>query len=228
VSPFPAYCFSMGLSVAVLSQARVLGSVLLVLVLLFGPLILTRAVRSKPLLQAKWAKVYFCKANHIPCVEVHFRRLSCAASKAMQFTAVDLLYTSKLMSSANPKVDRYSSSRSSASSSSALQKRKKIGDSGDPCGTPASSCQGAVSPPSASTVFGCSVRNNRIVRTNQSGTCFFRKLSSGRKWFTVSNALKVSRDSTYATHCFELWKVCICPASSSKAVSVDPFCRFRI
>jgi hypothetical protein len=71
-----------------------------------------------------------------------------------------------------------------------ISSRKRIGDRGDPCGTPAASCKGAVSSLLTSKVVVRSIKNDRIVRTNQNGTCFFGRLSSSRVWFTVSNALK--------------------------------------
>jgi hypothetical protein len=74
--------------------------------------------------------VYLLGANLIPCVEAHSRHLPCATSRAMHFPVVYSLYVSKLMSSAKLTAVRRSSGISSAFSSGALEKRKRIGDSG--------------------------------------------------------------------------------------------------
>ena len=73
-----------------------------------------------------------------------------------------------------------------------------------------------------------SVRKDRIVRTSQSGTLFFRKLSRSCKWLTVLKALEMSSDRTNAICFLELQMVCICSMSNSRAVSVDLFFLFPI
>ena len=54
------------------------------------------------------------------CVEAHSRHCLCADSRAVQFSAVDWLYISKLMLSAKPRTNRRWPGWLSASSSSAL------------------------------------------------------------------------------------------------------------
>ncbi len=64
--------------------------------------------------------MYLSRANLIPCVEAHCRHRLCAVSRAVQFSAVDSLYASRLMSSTKPIADSCCSGRFSASSSGVL------------------------------------------------------------------------------------------------------------
>lgn len=80
----------------------------------------TEASKSNLFLRAKCVSLYFSRSNLMPCVEAYARYRSCAVSRAIQFTAVDSLYVSRLTSSAKSIVDRRNSGRSSALSSGAL------------------------------------------------------------------------------------------------------------
>ena len=103
-----------------------------------------------------------------------------------------------------------------------------MGNSGEPCGTPALSWRGAVSTPSTISVVFRSVKKLCISCTAQSGTRLACRLSRSRMWLTVSNALAMSNDRTDATWSFSCQTVWICSSSRSNAVSVDLFLRFPI
>jgi hypothetical protein len=64
---------------------------------------------------------------------------SCAVSKLEQLSAVVSPYVSRLISLTKPSGDSGWSGWFRASSSGALLNRNSIGDSGEPCGTPACS-----------------------------------------------------------------------------------------
>ena len=132
------------------------------------------------------------------------------------------------MSSANPSRDRGKLGQFKVLSKGALQNKKRIGDNSKPCSTPAFSWRSAVSTPSTSSVVDLSVRNKYTSCTNQSSTPFLHRLSSSRRWLTISNTLAMSKDKTNAIWFLVFYTIYICLTSSSITIFVDLFLQLPI
>ena len=110
-----------------------------------------------------------------------------------------MLYVRRLISLANPRGVSGVSGCCKSSSSVELYNMNSIGESGEPCGTPAVSWWGAVSVPLTMSVVVRFVRNDWTTWTSYGGTPFFLKVFRRRRWFTVLKALAMSSERTEAT-----------------------------
>lgn len=90
------------------------------------------------MLLMKWISSYFLSANFILCLYAHCRSFSWTRSSFLQFASVDSEYASRFVLSENPILERPSHRRLQISCNSNVYSKKRIGDRGEPCGTPAS------------------------------------------------------------------------------------------
>jgi hypothetical protein len=97
----------------------------------------------------------------------------------------------------------------------------RIGESVEPCGTPALIANGGDSFPWMTSVVVRSVRNALTQCTSYSGNPFFRRISNIRIGCTISKAPERSRDNSVAICFGDFQTVYTCSVSSSRAVSVD-------
>jgi len=104
---------------------------------------------------------------------------------------------------------------------SALKKRKRIGETGDPCEMPAFIMRGALVSLLKDSVVSRSFRKLAIHYIIYSRILHFFRLWSSLVCETLSNAPAMSKQSAVAT-CFRsaLYTVCTCSTKSSRAVVV--------
>src|SRR4051794_25456643 len=90
---------------------------------------------------------YFLGANCIPCLLAHWSNSWWTLSSFLQLSSVDWEYARRLVSSENPIPNRPSFGRLQISCSVAVYSRNRIGERGEPCGTPISILDNRVSCP---------------------------------------------------------------------------------
>ncbi len=90
-------------------------------------------------IQVKCISSLFFRANAIPLIIAHLSYTTYTHSKHSQFTVTSLLYTIRLISSANPTM--IIPSPSSSSYNKAIYRMNRIRNNNDPCGTPVWSFQ---------------------------------------------------------------------------------------
>ncbi len=107
-------------------------------------------------IQVKCISSLFFEANVIPLVMVYLLHTTYTYSRHLQFVAISLLYTIRLMLSVNPTIVIPFSSNSLYSE--AIYRMNRIRNNGDLCGIPAWSSRRAVSVSSNRRCIVCASR----------------------------------------------------------------------
>ena len=106
----------------------------------------------------RYITLYFSGAKLAPCVAAQCRHFRWVSSSILQLRSVDRPYVRIFMSSTNPTADIRSVSLFTVSRRSAIKKRNRIGEIGDPWGIPVVTRNGSDSPSNVLIVVSRSCR----------------------------------------------------------------------
>src|SRR5947207_3462634 len=173
---------------------------------------------------------YLSGAKDAPDSVAHSSHILCICSRERQLVLAFGPQVIRLVSSTKPIPIFAPPIAFTLSRSGAMKRRNRIGERGEPCGMPVSTCIRSVLFPSKAIDVVLSLRNPAVIWRSHSGSPFRLAVSRSLVWDTLSNALERSRLSTdtilLGSAFHTLWAVAV---SSVRAVVVDllfraPYC----